>query len=215
MFAMSVDLVSLHHMSSRFGRRTRPTATSEEPVFQPTRENLLENQYSGRLYQVHVLCSTGVGSRSLFDHFSSPIGVWPSFTRGARRKSTKASFDWKGAVICRLVGISSLPMVVYLLSDGLFVKTVLPASSCLWITPSHMSIDQPYSGSRQFTQVVSTTSQSPCGRLYRRIFSRRNMLLPAHYLHPSLQDEIKNRGQDRNTVSAPGSVVDTTSALLD
>lgn len=29
---------------------TKPTVTKAEPVFQPTKENWLENQYNGRLY---------------------------------------------------------------------------------------------------------------------------------------------------------------------
>src|SRR5690242_15429263 len=72
-------------------RLTKPTATRAEPVFQPTKENWLENQYSGRLYlsslirkyctssfgthHVHVLSSSGVGSRSLLDHFAFPMTV--------------------------------------------------------------------------------------------------------------------------------------------
>lgn len=62
-------------------------------------------------YQVQFLCSTGVGSRSLFDHLASPIVVCPSFPSGVLTKSTNASFDRNGAVKPVLLGSLKLPMV--------------------------------------------------------------------------------------------------------
>lgn len=145
---------------------------SEDPVFQPTRENWLENQYRGKLYHVHVLCWTGVGSKSLLDHRSSPIGAVPSLERGERRKSTNASFEAKGAVIRCLLGISNLPMVGWLLA-GLAGPTLLRKGRlvvvgvCIdgpWL---HMPIDPPLSASSQFTQatqMVSRGSQAVSGK---------------------------------------------------
>jgi hypothetical protein len=43
--------------------QVRPTAMREAAAFHPAVPNAVENQYSGRLYQVHVLSSGDVGSR--------------------------------------------------------------------------------------------------------------------------------------------------------
>lgn len=48
-----LPLVSLHLLClSR--QHTKPTATNEDATFHPVVPNMFENQYSGRLYHVHV-----------------------------------------------------------------------------------------------------------------------------------------------------------------
>jgi len=73
--------MSIHHQHDVAGlhmiRRelTRPTVTKAEPVFQPTRENWFENQYSGRLY-LSLLAKPCVWSQSKTSPSPSPLVLW-------------------------------------------------------------------------------------------------------------------------------------------
>ncbi|TLS30929.1 hypothetical protein PpBr36_02641 [Pyricularia pennisetigena] len=86
--------------------QVRPTTMSEAATFHPVMPNMVENQYIGRLNQVQVLCSGGVGSRSMFDQPGSPMGGRPSSVpTGASSHETNVSLDWKGALTAVRLGV--------------------------------------------------------------------------------------------------------------
>lgn len=82
----------------------RPTAMREAAAFHPAVPKAVDPQYRGKLYQVQVRSSGGVGSKSLFDHFALPTVRCSPPSGVVLRASRNASLERNGAAIDEAVG---------------------------------------------------------------------------------------------------------------